>query len=88
MFVRPSVNSMDGTSQNTMEGRSIAASLSNASVKFGSFTALSDISLEIGVGEFWTILGPSGCGKSTMLRLVSDLVPPATGAVEILGKTT
>ncbi|MFT5060217.1 MAG: hypothetical protein ACI9AX_000536, partial [Polaromonas sp.] len=35
MFVRPSVNSMDGTSQNTMEGRSIAASLSNASVKFG-----------------------------------------------------
>jgi len=71
-----------------MEGRSIAASLSHASVKFGNFTALEDISLDIGAGEFWTILGPSGCGKSTMLRLVSDLVPPATGKVEILGKTT
>jgi NitT/TauT family transport system ATP-binding protein len=68
--------------------RAVAASLSGASVKFGEFTALQDISLEIEVGDFWTILGPSGCGKSTMLRLVSDLVPPATGSIEILGKTT
>ncbi|WP_299724107.1 ABC transporter ATP-binding protein [uncultured Tateyamaria sp.] len=57
-------------------------------MKFGDFTALRDISLDIEAGEFWTILGPSGCGKSTMLRLVSDLVPPASGSVEILGKTT
>lgn len=71
-----------------MASRNVAACLSGASVKFGSFTALEDISLEIGEGEFWTILGPSGCGKSTMLRLVSDLVPAATGNVEILGKTT
>ena len=69
-------------------GCGIAASLSGASVRFGDFTALQDISLDIGEGEFWTILGPSGCGKSTMLRLVSDLVPPASGSVEILGKST
>ena len=79
---------MDGASIHKSEGRNIAASLFDASVKFGNFTALEDISLEIGAGEFWTILGPSGCGKSTMLRLVSDLVPPAAGTVEILGKTT
>tara|TARA_B110000208_G_C11790412_1_gene437261 strand:- start:2011 stop:2805 length:795 start_codon:yes stop_codon:yes gene_type:complete len=79
---------VDGSATKKLEGRSIAASLSHASVKFGNFTALEDISLDIGAGEFWTILGPSGCGKSTMLRLVSDLVPPATGKVEILGKTT
>ncbi|ABD56671.1 ABC transporter related protein [Jannaschia sp. CCS1] len=79
---------MDGVAQTQTGGRLVAASLTAASVKFGTFTALSDISLEIGAGEFWTILGPSGCGKSTMLRLVSDLVPPATGAVEILGKST
>ncbi|WP_299957373.1 ABC transporter ATP-binding protein [uncultured Roseobacter sp.] len=66
----------------------MAASLNRASVKFGNFTALHDISLDIEAGDFWTILGPSGCGKSTMLRLVSDLVPPASGTVEILGKTT
>ncbi|WP_353055715.1 ABC transporter ATP-binding protein [Epibacterium ulvae] len=57
-------------------------------MKFGDFTALADISLDIEPGDFWTILGPSGCGKSTMLRLVSDLVPPASGTVEIFGKTT
>ncbi|MDA8747116.1 ABC transporter ATP-binding protein [Litoreibacter sp.] len=79
---------MDGSPTHTQGSRVIAASLSSASVKFGEFTALCDISLDIEAGDFWTILGPSGCGKSTMLRLVSDLVPPATGTVEILGKTT
>ena len=79
---------LDGTQIQTSEGRTLAASLADASVKFGDFTALRDITLEIGTGEFWTILGPSGCGKSTMLRLVSDLVPPANGSVEILGKST
>ena len=79
---------VDGSPAHKQESRVIAASLSSASVKFGEFTALRDISLDIEAGDFWTILGPSGCGKSTMLRLVSDLLPPATGTVEILGKTT
>lgn len=82
------MNTVDGSHTQTQGSRTIAASLSQASVKFGSFTALTDISLDIEAGDFWTILGPSGCGKSTMLRLVSDLVPPASGTVEILGKTT
>ena len=79
---------MDGSCDNNIGSRDIAASLSGASVRFGDLTALQDISLEIGVGEFWTILGPSGCGKSTMLRLVSDLLPPAEGRVQVLGKST
>jgi NitT/TauT family transport system ATP-binding protein len=82
------VNKVDGSHAQTEGTRSIAASLNAASVKFGDFTALSDISLNIETGDFWTILGPSGCGKSTMLRLVSDLVPPSSGSVEIFGKTT
>ncbi|UWQ57615.1 ABC transporter ATP-binding protein [Leisingera caerulea] len=65
-----------------------AAILRNASVRFGSFTAIQDLSLEIEAGAFYTILGPSGCGKSTLLRLVSDLIPAASGEVEILGKST
>ncbi len=68
--------------------RDYAAVLRNAVVRFGSFTALQDISLELEQGAFWTILGPSGCGKSTMLRLVSDLVPAAAGEVSVLGKST
>lgn len=65
-----------------------AASLQAASVKFGDLTALSGITLDIQPGEFWTILGPSGCGKSTMLRLVSDLIPAASGSATIFGKST
>ena len=68
--------------------QSSAARLRNAWVKFGDFTAIQDLSLDIGEGEFWTILGPSGCGKSTLLRLVSDLIPPASGEVSVFGKTT
>ena len=80
--------SEDGSQSQTKESRVIAASLSAASVRFGGLTALSDITLDIEVGDFYTILGPSGCGKSTMLRLVSDLVPPASGTVKIFGKST
>ncbi len=70
------------------ETNSAAASLVNASVKFGNFTAISNISLDIDAGGFWTILGPSGCGKSTLLRLVSDLIPAASGTLEVFGKST
>lgn len=73
---------LDGTNMDT------AAILKRASVRFGSFTALQDISLDIESGAFYTILGPSGCGKSTLLRLVSDLIPAASGEVSVLGKTT
>jgi NitT/TauT family transport system ATP-binding protein len=66
----------------------VAASLKNAGVRFGNFTAIEDLSLEIDQGDFISILGPSGCGKSTLLRLVSDLIPAATGSVEIFGNTT
>jgi NitT/TauT family transport system ATP-binding protein len=82
------MNAVDKSLTQEQESRIIAASISEASVKFGTFTALQDISLEIDSGDFYTILGPSGCGKSTLLRLVSDLVPPASGSVKIFGKST
>lgn len=74
--------------QATAPDGAIAASLKRASVRFGTFTAIDELELDIEAGSFYTILGPSGCGKSTMLRLVSDLIPAASGEVSILGKTT
>ena len=43
--------------------------------------ALDDVSLDIGSGEFVTILGPSGCGKSTLLQVVAGLEAPTRGRV-------
>ncbi|MFJ3670300.1 ABC transporter ATP-binding protein [Streptomyces sp. NPDC090106] len=53
----------------------------------GDFTALDDIALTVREGSFCTLIGPSGCGKSTLLRILSDVVPPTTGTVEIFGRT-
>ena len=39
--------------------------------KYGDFTAIPDLSLEIQPGEFFTLLGPSGCGKTTLLRMIA-----------------
>ena len=83
----PSIVETQAKSVGTPTGP-VAASLKDASVKFGSFTAIRGMSIDIEEGAFYTILGPSGCGKSTMLRLVSDLIPAASGEVSIFGKST
>ena len=49
--------------------------------------ALEDVGLDIGRGEFVSLIGPSGCGKSTLLRVVGDLIQPTGGAVEVNGKS-
>jgi len=50
--------------------------------RFGQFTALRDISLDIYEGEFVCFLGPSGCGKTTLLRAVAGLDIQTAGRVE------
>ncbi|MDR9413646.1 MAG: ABC transporter ATP-binding protein [Spiribacter sp.] len=49
----------------------------------GAVSALSDITLEINPGEFFTLLGPSGCGKTTLLRLLAGLESPDAGTIHI-----
>ena len=49
-------------------------------------TALDNINLEVGKGEFISIMGPSGCGKSTLLNLMGLLDEPSAGKVAIGGK--
>lgn len=45
--------------------------IEHAVKRYGDFTALSDVSLHIQEGEFFTLLGPSGCGKTTLLRMIA-----------------
>ncbi|MDA8313100.1 MAG: ABC transporter ATP-binding protein [Actinomycetota bacterium] len=51
----------------------------------GMVEALRGITLEIGSGDFLSLLGPTGCGKSTLLRVIADLVPLSAGSATVLG---
>jgi iron(III) transport system ATP-binding protein len=50
-------------------------------IKFGDFTAIENLNLEIKEGEFFTFLGPSGCGKTTILRSLVGFINPAEGEI-------
>jgi spermidine/putrescine transport system ATP-binding protein len=60
--------------------------LRNVTKRFGDFTAIADVTLTIGSGEFLTLLGPSGCGKTTLLRMISGFEFPTEGTVWLSGQ--
>ncbi len=58
----------------------------NVTKRFGDFTAIDDLSLDIFEQEFFALLGPSGCGKTTMMRLLAGFDNPTTGRIELAGQ--
>jgi NitT/TauT family transport system ATP-binding protein len=67
-----------------------AVTLTDVTVAFrladgASYTAVESASLNVGDGEFVTIVGPTGCGKTTLLNAAAGLLTPASGSVRILG---
>jgi len=59
--------------------------LERVSKHFGELVAVKELDLDIGRGEFFTMLGPSGCGKTTTLRMVAGFEQPTAGRVLIEG---
>ncbi len=54
--------------------------------KGGPYTAVKDVSLAIGEGEFVSVVGPTGCGKSTLLNVAAGLLKPTSGATRVFGE--
>jgi spermidine/putrescine transport system ATP-binding protein len=59
--------------------------LERVTKRFGDFTAVREMELDIPRGEFFTMLGPSGCGKTTTLRMVAGFEEPTEGRVLLDG---
>jgi ABC-2 type transport system ATP-binding protein len=62
-----------------------AIEVNNLTKKFGDFTAVDDISLDVKEGEIFGFLGPNGAGKSTTIRVLCTLAQPSSGSAKIAG---
>ncbi|MGE0041957.1 MAG: ABC transporter ATP-binding protein [Vicinamibacterales bacterium] len=51
----------------------------------GRYTAIDEVSFQVGASRFVSLVGPSGCGKSTVLNLAAGLTAPSSGGVEVFG---
>lgn len=60
--------------------------IQNIQKRFGGFTALDDVSLDIASGDLLALLGPSGCGKTTLLRVIAGLEQPDAGQIRLHGQ--
>ncbi|MFJ5488390.1 ABC transporter ATP-binding protein [Hansschlegelia beijingensis] len=58
----------------------------NVVKRFGDFTAVDDVSLDIHEREFFALLGPSGCGKTTLMRMLAGFEAPSSGRITLAGR--
>lgn len=54
--------------------------------RFGELTAVEDVTFSVAPGQFFGFLGPNGAGKSTTIKMLTGLLEPSAGSIEILGK--
>jgi osmoprotectant transport system ATP-binding protein len=62
--------------------------IENLNKKFGSTTAVEDVSFNVEEGQICVLLGPSGCGKTTTLKMINRLITPTSGTIRIGGRDT
>ena len=57
----------------------------NLAKKFADFTAVNDISFDVAAGEIFAFLGPNGAGKTTTIKMLTTLMQPSSGSIEVDG---
>jgi spermidine/putrescine transport system ATP-binding protein len=70
----------------SMNGDNSSVALRDVTKRFGDFTAVDGLDLDLSRGEFFTLLGPSGCGKTTTLRMIAGFERPSAGQIQIEGE--
>ena len=69
-----------------MEPSSAAITTKDLCKRFGSFTAVKGVTLEVQRGEVFGLLGPNGAGKTTLVRMLTTLLPPTSGEARVAGE--
>ncbi|UUS13748.1 ATP-binding cassette domain-containing protein [Stenotrophomonas sp. CD2] len=84
MALNATVRQFNGAPQ--LEPAQTMVAINKVTMSFGEFTAVRDVDIRVGNGEFLAIVGPTGCGKSTILNSVAGLLKPSCGQVSIDGR--
>jgi ABC-2 type transport system ATP-binding protein len=64
----------------------LAVSVTNVRRLYGARVALDEVTFTVPIGEIFALLGPNGGGKSTLFKILSTLIPPTSGDIEIFGE--
>lgn len=64
-----------------------AVHIDGVTKRYGTATAVDDLTLDVQQGEFLSLLGPSGCGKTTTLRMIAGFEYPDAGDIRISGRS-
>src|SRR6266478_1977735 len=68
----------------TNENRSI--NVEQVTKRFGEFTAVDTLSLNVQAGRIYGLLGPNGAGKTTTIRMIVNITAPDSGRIEVFGR--
>src|SRR6202047_2359162 len=63
----------------------VAISTEHLTRRFGQFVAVDDVNLQVAAGQFFGFLGPNGAGKSTTIKMLTGLLAPTSGRMQLLG---
>lgn len=69
-----------------MESKRVTLNVDSVTKSFGDFTAVNDLSFEVGAGRIFGFLGPNGAGKTTTIRMIVGITVPDSGKVELFGR--